>query len=213
MSVLYMMIMSVNAILASKLIETPIGVFSAASMISPIWFMLGDIIAEAYGYKTSRTLFWSVMLCQILFSLLCYFVIKLPSPSFWHGQLSYDFVTGSLFKTAIFALIGNMIAWRINIYLLLKWKVLMCARYFYLRSLGSSGIGEILFSLLSIFPVIVGTMPLNDVRTVILISCVLKLVGLIVLSPIANLILNCLYRLERFDKEKDLNTSNPLITI
>lgn len=212
-AVLYMMVMSLNAVVANKLIESPIGVFSAASIVSPIWFMLGDIIAEVYGYKVSKILFWSVIFCQILFSLFCYFIIKLPSPIFWHGQISYDFVTGNLFRIAIFALVGNLIAWRVNIFFLLKWKLLMKGKYFFLRSVGSSGMGEVLFSLLSIFPVIVGTMPLKNVWTIILISCVLKLAGLIMLSPIANLVVNCHCFFIGLDKEKYSGNINPLSTI
>lgn len=209
-AVLYMMVMSLNAVVANKLIESPVGVFSAASIVSPIWFMLGDIIADVYGYKISRILFWSVALCQIFFSLFCHFITKLPSPIFWHGQISYDFVTGNLFRIAVFALVGNLIAWRVNIFFLLKWKLLMKGKYFFLRSVGSSGIGEILFSLLSIFPVIVGTMPLKDVWSVILISCALKLIGLIMISPVANL---CVNSLTALDKIGDCSNVNPLITI
>ena len=208
-AVLYMTFMSLPAVLAYKLIASPIGLFSAASLISPFWFMIGDIIAEVYGYKISKHLFWSTIICQLFFACSCYLIIKLPSPVSWHGTQSYELVTGHLVRIALFSLFGNIIAWKMNIYLLLHWKLLMRGNYFWLRSFFSSAIGEIIFSVSSITLILFGTFPLKQIISIVVGSCLLKIIGLIILTPIANYIVILLKHVEK-PIENDVSvTFNP----
>lgn len=64
----------------------PIGFVSAAVLLGAAWYVLINIIAEVYGMKISIYLFWSSAVCQVMFTLICCWLIILPSPSFWHEQ-------------------------------------------------------------------------------------------------------------------------------
>lgn len=193
---LYMAIMACSAILANKLIALPFGILSAASIISPFWFMLTDIIAEVYGYKMARSLFWSVIVCQFLLAFTCFFIIRLNSPDFWHGQDAYELVTGHLVGIALFALVGSILSWKINTHLLLKWKALLKGRYFWLRSLGSSIIGEIIFSILSVTFSLIGMFEAKVIFDILIWSCIFKIIGLIVLSPLSAYIVYFIKKIE-----------------
>lgn len=171
----YMSLMTCSAVLGNKLIETPMGVLSAASLVSPFWFVLGDIITEVYGLRIIMRLFWSVIICQFIFATVCLFLINLKSPIIWDGQSGYDLVLGHLIKIAVFQFIGISIAWNLNARLLNKWKILMKGRYFWLRSIGSTGIGMVIFSVTSVFPSVFGMFPTSVVISMVTWSCVLKL--------------------------------------
>jgi hypothetical protein len=56
---LYVAIAIAYPVLAHKSISTPVGLLSAIVFVGPILFMIGNIIAEVYGYKLSMKLFWS----------------------------------------------------------------------------------------------------------------------------------------------------------
>ncbi len=187
-STLSMSLMICSSVLANKLIETPFGILSAASLVSPLWYILGDVITEVYGLKFNLRLFWSVMICQFIFSVLCILLINIKSPLSWDHQSSYNLVFSNFFRGLIFQFIGVTIAWNINARLLAKWKILMYGKYFWLRSVGASGLGLIIFSCLSVFPSVYGLYSLNIVFNVVIWSCVLKIIFLIILSAPSTLV-------------------------
>lgn len=209
LTTLYMSLMTCSAVLGCKLIDTPIGVLSAASLISPFWFVLGDIITEVYGLKIIMRLFWSVIICQFIFASLCFLLINLKSPIFWNGQAGYDLVLGHLLRIAAFQFVGVVLAWNLNARLMAKWKVLMCGRHFWLRSIGSSGIGLVIFSLVSVFPSIFGMFPIKSVVSMVVLSCVLKIVFTALLAFPSTLIVIFLRNGEHIDAEDRSLEYNP----
>jgi queuosine precursor transporter len=42
-------------------------VISAGSLVAPLWFTLGDVIAEIYGYQASRNMFYGMLLVDLVF--------------------------------------------------------------------------------------------------------------------------------------------------
>jgi uncharacterized PurR-regulated membrane protein YhhQ (DUF165 family) len=62
-------------------------------------------------------------------------------------------------------------------------------RYFWLRSIGASGISELLFSFIAVFMIQFGQ-PLNMVFKIALASVALKFIYTIILSGPANLVVN-----------------------
>jgi len=209
LATLYMSLMTCSAVLGNKLIDTPLGVLSAASLISPFWFVLGDIITEVYGLKIIMRLFWSVILCQFIFAFICLILINIKSPIFWHGQSSYDLVLGHLVRIATFQFVGVTIGWNLNARLLTKWKILMYGRHFWLRSIGSSGIGLIIFSLVSVFPTILGMFPIKTVVSMVIWSCALKIIFTAVLAFPSTLAVIFLRNGECIDTESQIFEYNP----
>lgn len=210
-AVLFATTMSATGILANKIVATSFGEFTASSLISPFWFMLTDVIAEIYGYQVSKNIFSSVVFCQFLFALTCFLLIKLPSPAWWHEQHSYDIVTGHLLRITFFSLIGIIVAWRTNTYLLLKWKILTRGKYFWLRCLGSSSIGEIIFSIFSVGLSVLGEFSHAEEISFVLWSCALKLIGLIILAPISTYIVALIRHLEGPVDDNQAAKLNPFV--
>lgn len=196
MATLYMTLMVCSTVLGNKLVLTYFGVLSAASFVSPLWYILGDIITEQYGYKTSKNLFWSVMICQFIFSLACYFLIELDSPVYWNGEEGFRLVLGECLRFTVVNFIGITIAWHINAKLLTRWKILMSGKYFWLRSIGSSGIGLIIYSMLSITVNVYGSPLQRDVISIVLGSCLLKIIYLVLLAYPAVFVVALLARIE-----------------
>jgi uncharacterized PurR-regulated membrane protein YhhQ (DUF165 family) len=196
LSTLYMAIMTCSTVLGNKLILTAFGVISAASLVSPLWYILGDILTEVYGYKLSRKLFWSVIVCQFMLALACYYLIRLHSPQYWHGDEGYQLVLGDLLKFSIINFFAITIAWHVNVGLLVKWKILMHGKYFWLRSIGSSGIGLIIYSVLSVSVNAYNIASYNDVISIVFASCLLKILYLFVLAYPATIVVGLLYKLE-----------------
>lgn len=145
LSMLYLLCDIGGPILGRKVVMMPWGIMLGSTVFGAICSVLEDVIAEVYGYKIARQIFVTTLLSSFIFALLFYFILYLKSPPNWNGFIHYNFVFSQVPFREIWALFATIISWRINIYLLLKWKFLLAGKYFFLRTIGASLIGTILF--------------------------------------------------------------------
>ncbi len=116
---------------------------SAAVIPYPFLCILFDIIAELYGYKESRKTLWMAFVCIYLFVISVFLFAKLPSPNFWQ-QMSqtYDGEMSPLLRILFFNSISFVIGQYINIYFFSKLRAIFNGKFFGLRSIGSTLIGD-----------------------------------------------------------------------
>jgi uncharacterized integral membrane protein (TIGR00697 family) len=207
---LYISLILCPSLLGYKLVQAPYGsVLSAASLISPFWFLLVDVIAEVYGYQFSVKIFISAVICEILVAAICYGGIYLPSPVTWHNQAAFDLILGNLPRIFFFQILGVSLSWIVNIYILTRWKFIWRGRYFWLRSLGASGIAEILFTLISVPLTLLGKMSVKNVLSIVILSIFLKLIILVIFSGPANILTYILKKNEKIDVYDNMGKFNP----
>lgn len=184
LSLFYLTVKIITLILLYKIVILGSVITTASSLIIPLWFVTGDIIAEIYGYQCSKNIIWSALICQFILSFSCALMIQLPSPLWWHYQSAYDQVLGKLPRIAISSFIGISVSALINAKLLTKWKILLYGRHFWLRSFFASAIGEFIFVIIAISMEFYGVLTLNAVLKLILSSYFLKLlINLIMVVP------------------------------
>jgi uncharacterized integral membrane protein (TIGR00697 family) len=184
----YISVMLSSGILTSKLILIGSMVTFAGAVIAPFWFIISDIIAEIYEIEVAKTVLWYSFFCQLLFSTICVVLSQLASPEFWHGQEAYDFVTGPLLRVTFSAFIAYMISGYLNVYLLTKWKILTKGKYFWLRSLGASLIGEAIFTILAVTMIEFNKATADVIIKIILTSYFIKILCSLLCSFPASLI-------------------------
>jgi uncharacterized integral membrane protein (TIGR00697 family) len=198
LSMVYISILFSSAVIANKVISAPfVGSFSAASITGPFWFLLSDIIAEVYGWRTSLRMFRSAMICEFIFLCISSFLTHLPSPNWWHNQESYNYVMGYLFPIYFSQLVGIIIAWYLNIRFLTRWQISLRGRYFWLRTIGASGIGEIIYSIIAVTLNTIGTVPAEQLPKIVGWSCLLKIICTIAFAYPATLIVAILRHIEK----------------
>lgn len=205
LSIMYTSTQLLALVIVGKLIETPLGTVSAGSLVSPFWFLFNDMIAELYGYKISRIVFWSAMCCELIFVLAASLMLKFPSPSGWLGTKAFALVLGHLPLIYFAQLLAIIVAWHINTKFLLKWKFLTNGRVFWLRSISSSAIGEILFSIIAASIIMSGMMSEWEIQSkshsnfmlvihLVIWSAILKIIFTSVFTIPASIIVSLLKR-------------------
>jgi len=187
-SMLYLTIMLTGVIVLNKTIMVFSYPVTATALISPLWFIMGDIIAEIYGFKIARKIFYSAVACQWIYVTAGTYLIHMHSPENWHYQLYYNYVFSGLFRLNFSMLIAIIIAGNFNIYFITRWKFLLKGKYFWLRSMGASGGCEILYTLLASFFVFVGTLSWPNLISFTLLALMLKIIYTIILVYPANYI-------------------------
>jgi uncharacterized integral membrane protein (TIGR00697 family) len=188
LAMLYLTVMLCSGVLTHRLIQLGPFYTMAGTLVAPLWFTLSDVIAEIYGYTVARRLVWFGFICQTIFAIICKLLVELPSPDFLDNQTAYFTVLDSILYTCLSALVAYIFAGFINIYLISKWKILLMGRYFWLRSLGASTISELIFTVLAVFFIQVGKLPLKQMLTIMAVSYSLKVIYAILLALPANLL-------------------------
>ena len=158
---IYLTFMLGSIVLVHKLVVISSTITAAGVFLFPATFVLGDVIAEVYGYQVARQLLWSAIVCEFLFALFCYILIHLKSPPFWHYQQDFNYILGGLLRIYFSGLFAFLIASFINVILLSKWKIALKGRYFWLRSVISSCIGEAIYTVICVSLIYYATIPFN----------------------------------------------------
>jgi queuosine precursor transporter len=174
---LYMAVMLSSAVLTNKLIT--IGPFTslAGAIVVPISFSLADVLTELYGYKIAIRVVLSAFICQICFSFIVDLLSHLHSPATWHGQQAYDFVLGSLYRISFASFVAYFLSSFINVYVLSKWRRLWQGKLFFIRSMGSSCLGELIFTVLAVIFIKYGRLPWSTMFSIIFTSYSIKIIG------------------------------------
>ncbi len=129
---------------------------------------------------------------NLLFAALIYFLIKLPSPNFWHYQNAYHYVLGGLLKANLSVIFAVLIGSLINIYLINKWRFLLKGRYFLLRSIASSALGEAVMIIINVILLYKGKLPNTEMLHVVFSDYIVRLIYAVVGVYPANVIVNYL---------------------
>src|SRR5687768_15098061 len=138
-TMLYMSIMLCNAILTNRYISLGSHTFVLGGAFTvPFFFILGDIIAEIFGYQVAKQMVWYGFICQTIFALICELVIHAPYPIFFRDQSAYAIVFDQLLFIDISLFSAFIVSSLVNVRIISQWKVLLRGKHFWLRSLGAS---------------------------------------------------------------------------
>ena len=196
-SMIYLAIMLASLVLIHKTLTIHQFHAPAAAFVFPLWFIIGDIIAEVYGYKLARRLVIYSLIAQFIFCVTVYCLAHLKSSGMSEeGQFAYDFVTKDWFRIYFSVIAGVLIAGTLNAFLINKWRILLKGRYFWLRSVGASGIGEFIYSTIVSILVFYNKEEIAKLIEFTVMSFSLKFLYAVILAYPASFIARILRRLE-----------------
>jgi uncharacterized integral membrane protein (TIGR00697 family) len=155
----------------------------ASSIIFPATFIISDIITEVYGYKIAKSIIWYGIICDFIFAIITYLLSFTPSPSTLQYNAYYS-VLNPLLRAISAQTIGVFIGAFINIYCMSKWKTILKGKHFWLRSIGSSMIGEGLTLIISVLVALEGIIPTKTIMYVIFYAYIYKIIFAVLIAPV-----------------------------
>ena len=195
--------------------------FDAGTLLFPISYIFGDVLTEVYGYKRSRRVIWAGFGAAALMSGTLWLVARMPGEAAWQdyaGQSAYDSILGGVSSGGI--IIASLVAYFAgefsNSYVLAKMKVWTSGRFLWMRTIGSTLVGELVDS--AIFIVVAsaaGVFPWSLALTLIVSNYVFKVAIETVMTPVTYRIVDVLKRAEHedyFDVGTNFNPFNLEIT-
>lgn len=170
-----------------------------SGLVIPIVFALGDIIAEAYGYRITMKILFSAIICQFLYGVLMMLILQAPSSPDNLLNIHYDFAFQHIFRTSITSCFSVSSGMFVNAFLISKLKIYMNGKRFWLRTLLSSGFSEIVLCTVAYFILYTGLKDISNIITIIYSVWSYKMVVSFLINPLVAYIGGMVKRIENSD--------------
>ena len=116
--------------------------FDAGTITFPFAYMLGDVITELWGYKTTRKVIIITLVANILMVVCTQIGVWLPSPDYMQAtEESYNLMFNYVPRIVLGSLVGFLLGELSNAYYMERIKAKTKGRRLWVRTIGSSIIG------------------------------------------------------------------------
>jgi uncharacterized integral membrane protein (TIGR00697 family) len=129
--------------------------FDGGTILFPLSYIFGDILTEVYGFKASRRAIWAGFICMALSSVVFFVLRLLPSDPSWEsyaGSGAYDAILGGISSGGL--VIASLAAYWFgefsNSAILSRMKLAMKGKHLWVRTIGSTLVGELFDSFIFI---------------------------------------------------------------
>lgn len=201
----------VSNIIARKLIDIYGIILPAAVILFPITYIFGDILTEVYGYRLTKIAIWLGFGMNLFMSSIFVITIKLPYPIFWSDQEAYSNILGFVPRIVTASLIAYLAGELLNSMVLSKLKVITEGRWLWIRTVGSTIVGQAVDSLLFITIAFLGSMSIASLLNMFLAQYLFKVFYEVLATPLTYLIVTQIKRIEKIDiYDRDISY-NPLL--
>lgn len=194
----------VSNVTAVKLIDVAGFVLPGAIVIFPVSYIIGDVLTEVYGFAKARTVIWLGFLANVFMVAAFALVGILPAAGFWDGGPAYDAILGATPRILAASFLAYLVGEFANAYVLARLKVATEGRLLWLRTIGSSVVGQSLDSAIFITVAFAGIMPAEMLLTAIVIQALAKTAYEALATPVTYLVVGWLKRadgVDTFDRE------------
>jgi len=184
--------------------------FGAGVLFFPVSYIIGDVLTEVYGYARARRVIWTGFAALAFMAFMAWVVVSLPPAAGWPGQEAYEFVFGNSWRIVLASMTAFWVGEFANSFVLAKMKVWSEGRHLWMRTIGSTIVGQGLDSLI-FYPLAfygLAGWPIEQLWQVVLSQWVIKTAWEALLTPVTYLVVNGLKRaegVEVFDTDTDFS--------
>lgn len=195
-----------NLIGASK-VATLFGfTFGAGVLFFPISYIFGDVLTEVYGYARSRRVVWAGFAALVFASIMSLVILAFPPAPGWPHQEAFETVFGNTWRIALASMFAYLCGEFCNSFVLAKMKIFTEGKFLWMRTIGSTIVGEAVDSLIFYPLAFASVWPREQVIAVMMSNYALKVGWEVVNTPITYAVVNFLKKKESEDYfDRDTN--------
>ena len=150
--------------------------FDAGTITFPLAYMLGDVLTEIWGYKTTRKVIFLTFLCNVLMVICTQIGVWLPSPDYLeNGAQAYNSVFNYVPRIILGSLTGFLLGELSNSWFMERIKRKTGEKRLWVRTIGSSIIGYIFDTVPFVLIAFLGTVTTRDLLLMIGFQYLMKL--------------------------------------
>ncbi len=200
-----------NIASAAKIVDLGFSLFSvpmafdAGTILFPVSYIFGDILTEVYGYQRSRRVIWAGFFALALSAAVFWLIQQMPGEATWQsyaGDAAYAAILGGISSGGIVlgSLAGYWSGEFSNSFVLAKLKIWTEGRHLWLRTIGSTLIGELVDSVVFVAVAsLFGVFPWNLFVTLALTNYLFKCSVEALMTPVTYAIVGGLKHAENED--------------
>jgi uncharacterized integral membrane protein (TIGR00697 family) len=173
--------------------------FGAGILFFPVSYVIGDVLTEVYGYSRARRCIWAGFAAMLFMAFMATVVVALPPDSGWTGQAAYEQVFGQVPRIVFASILAFWAGEFANSYVLARMKVWTEGRHLWMRTIGSTLVGQGIDSLIFYPLAFLGVWDTETLLKVLLIQWALKVAWEAILTPVTYAVVGWLKRREGLD--------------
>ena len=170
-----------------------------ATLLFPLSYIFGDVLTEVYGYARSRRVIWAGLAAVAIAALVYTIVGVLPPAAEWANQGAYQDVLGQVPRFAVAGLIAFWAGEFCNSFILARLKILTGGRRLWMRTLGSTIVGQAVDTGLFVLLGFGGTLPPGLIWDIFTFGFLFKVAYETLATPITYAVVGFLKRTEQED--------------
>lgn len=182
----FVVVFVISNITASKGVTIGPLVTDGAFFLFPIAYIIGDVLAECYGFKATRVAIWTGFASALVAVLAFYVAIWLPAADFYENQEAFSTVLGLVPQIVAASLAGYAVGQLLNAWVLTTMKNRNANAPLWQRLMGSTIVGEfgdtLVFCLIA--ATAIGISTLSDLVNYVIVGFVWKTAMEAVLLPV-----------------------------
>ncbi|MBR6757129.1 MAG: queuosine precursor transporter [Bacteroidaceae bacterium] len=150
--------------------------FDAGTITFPFAYMLGDVLTEIWGFRTSRRVIWLTLVCNILLVICTQIGVWLPSPQYLdETATAYNHVFTYVPRIVLGSLAGFLCGELSNAWVMEHIKIKMQGRHLWVRTIGSSAVGYLFDTVPFVLIAFAGVVSTHDLVYMLVFQYVSKL--------------------------------------
>ena len=208
-AVLSAAILIASNVTAQKMVPVGPLVMSAAIIMFPLTYVVGDIMTEVYGYARARRVTWTSVGCMAFVTILYQATIAMPHITEWPNQEAFKAVLGNTPRLVAASITAIMAGELINSFVLAKMKIWTQGKHLWARFVASTFVGQGVDSLLFFPLAFYGVLPNDMLLTAALSGWLLKTLYEALMAPFTTLLVRCLKKIEEVDFYDYTTNFNP----
>ena len=187
----------------------------AAIVLFPVAYIVGDVLTEVYGYPAARRGIWIAFGCNLVAVIAIWLAGVLPAASFWtagvydnpeQADQAYRAILGFAPRLLVASFLAFLVGEFLNSFVLAKMKVRTEGRYLWMRTIGSTIVGQGADSLIFITVAFYGILPTSALMTAVVSQWLVKSAYEALATPLTYWVVNSLKRSEGIDTfDRDTN--------
>ena len=187
LSMTFVVCLLLSNILAAKMLAVGNFSITAGTIIFPISYIINDILSEVYGYKKTKKIVYAGFILQLFMIIVLEVAIKIPAPSWFENGDEFALILGSTPRIAAAGLLSYLFGSLVNSKILVKMKD-KSEKHFGVRAIMSTLLGEATDSIIFIPIAFLGTMPIKEIISMIILLIILKTLYETICLPITYIV-------------------------
>jgi uncharacterized integral membrane protein (TIGR00697 family) len=202
---LFVAVLLISNIVSVKAVKIPLAWFNfslsfdGGTLLFPFSYIFADILTEVYGYERSRRVIWAGFGGLVLMAVLIWLVGIIPADPLWGQQAAYETLLMAAPRIALASILAYFVGEFSNSLILSRLKIATKGRYLWVRTIGSTLVGELVDSLIFVYVAFWGIWEPALIVTVLVSNYLFKTAYEIAATPFTYAVAGWLKRVEQED--------------